>query len=248
MHVIAHVSDLHIDDGEHSRSRAAQTMAFVQALPGPLSAVVISGDVADHGEPAEYAYARDLLTGAVPVIACPGNHDVRDPFRRVLLGEPSGDGPVDRVHQLDGITFAMCDSSIPDRNDGYLADDTLQWLDGVLGAAPHAPAFVCFHHPPVTLASPFMDRIRQFGADRLADVLTRHDQVVGLLCGHAHTPAATTFAGRPVLVAPGVVSTLRLPWEGADSFDREPPPAIAFHVLDGGRLVTHYRVVPRRTS
>lgn len=244
MHVIAHVSDLHVDDGEHSRSRAARTMRFVQALPGPLAAIVISGDLADNGKASEYTFVRDLLTDDVPVVTCPGNHDVRGPYREVFLGEPPADGPVNRVDRIGGLTFAMCDSSIPEQNDGYLADETLHWLDEVLGTTPDDPAFICFHHPPVPLASPFMDRIRQFGADRLADVLARHEQVVAVLCGHAHTPAATTFADRPVLVAPGVVSTLRFPWEGDDSFDRDLPPAIAFHVLDNGHLVTHYRVVP----
>jgi hypothetical protein len=64
------------------------------------------------------------------------------------------------------------------------------------------------------------------------------------VCGHAHTPAASTFAGRPLLVAPGVVSTLRLPWEHGEVLDHSLPPAIAFHVLDDEwRLTTHYRLV-----
>jgi hypothetical protein len=62
------------------------------------------------------------------------------------------------------------------------------------------------------------------------------------------TPAATTFAGRPLLVAPGVVSTLRLPWEQrahpADHVHLDLPPALAFQVLDDeGRLTTRYRCV-----
>jgi 3',5'-cyclic-AMP phosphodiesterase len=76
-------------------------------------------------------------------------------------------------------------------------------------------------------------------------VLDRHPRVVAVLCGHAHTAAASTFAGRPLLVAPGVVSTLRLPWENADTMDRTMPPALAFHILDeAGRLTTHYRMLP----
>ena len=55
--------------------------------------------------------------------------------------------------------------------------------------------------------------------------------VPGLLVGHAHTAASSTFAGRPLLVAPGVVWTLRLPWEGDEFADREQPPGLAFHIL-----------------
>ncbi|WP_443034918.1 hypothetical protein [Streptomyces sp. BE133] len=47
------------------------------------------------------------------------------------------------------------------------------------------------------------------------------------------------------------MSTLRLPWEGGEGLtDLVAPPGVAFHVLDeddrgaGGRITTHYRVVP----
>ncbi|WP_208646186.1 hypothetical protein [Amycolatopsis thermalba] len=63
----------------------------------------------------------------------------------------------------------------------------------------------------------------------------------------------TTFAGRPVVVAPGVVSSLTLPWEtGGEAgwaeggpLDHDRPPALAFHVTDDQhRLTTHFRLCP----
>ncbi|MWA00333.1 hypothetical protein F8568_008090 [Actinomadura sp. LD22] len=132
---------------------------------------------------------------------------------------------------------------------GFLADETLDWLDGVLGDRREAPAFVCFHHPPVTLGVPYVDEIRLFGEDRLAAVLGRHPQVVAVLCGHAHTAAATTFAGRPLLVAPGVVSTIRLPGQNGAVADHAAPPGVALHTLDDERrLTTHCRAVTGGSS
>jgi 3',5'-cyclic AMP phosphodiesterase CpdA len=55
---------------------------------------------------------------------------------------------------------------------------------------------VC-HQPPVELGSPQIDIIRQQSEDRLTAVIGRHPQLVALLCGHAHTVAATTCAGLP---------------------------------------------------
>jgi 3',5'-cyclic-AMP phosphodiesterase len=53
---------------------------------------------------------------------------------------------------------------------------------------------------------------------------------------------ASTFAGRPLLVAPGVVSTSVLPFENSTPVDFGLPPAIAFHMLAGDRgLTTHFR-------
>jgi Icc protein len=80
--------------------------------------------------------------------------------------------------------------------------------------------------------------------ERLAALLERRPEIAGLITGHAHTPAATTFAGRPLTVGPGVTWTLRLPWEGEQVADRDAPVGFAFHLLDdAGRLTSHFRVV-----
>jgi 3',5'-cyclic AMP phosphodiesterase CpdA len=246
--VFAQLSDTHLDGSQQRADRAIRVMTYLNNLSEPLDAVLVTGDIADHGLADEYEQARKILTSPHPVFLCPGNHDVRAAYREVLLREDGdGDGddaPINRVHRTAGAVFALCDSSIPGRDDGYLADETIAWLDTVLAEAPDTPAFVCFHHPPVTLHSPFLDAIRQFGEDRLADLVARHPQVVAIMCGHAHTPAATTFAGRPLLVAPGVVSTLVLPWEHGDIANYHAPPGVAFHILgDDRRLTTHYRVI-----
>ncbi|WP_158892294.1 phosphodiesterase [Amycolatopsis anabasis] len=253
MIVLAHVSDIHLDGGERSAERTSRVLDYLKNLPSPVDAVLVTGDIADHGLAAEYRQARALLSLPYPVFHCPGNHDKRPQYREFLLGEPAAEGPINQFGAAGGAVFALCDSSIPGQGDGFLDDETLAWLDGVLAENADLPAFVCFHHPPVELHQPLIDAIRQTGEDRLAGVIERHPNVAALLCGHAHTPAATTFAGRPLRVAPGVVSTLELPWEhlGNRAFadggplDYDQPPAIAFHVLDDtGRLTTHYRVVP----
>jgi 3',5'-cyclic-AMP phosphodiesterase len=244
--IIAHISDLHIgqerdgDGGARALRRAEQVVDHLNGLPGELDGVLVTGDLADHGLPAEYETVRELLGRLrFPVLTCPGNHDDRVAYRTTLLGEPDEHGePVNHVHQLAGFTVAMCDSSIPGRDDGVLDDTTLTWLDKVL-TETEDPALVCFHHPPVVLHHPYLDDIRLQDADRLADVLG--EKVVAVLVGHAHTAATTTFAGRPLVVAPGVVSTAVLPVEGDAILDYGAPPAIAFHVADDRGLVTHFR-------
>lgn len=243
--VLAHLSDTHLDCGERNSDRVARVMAYLSGLRDPIHAVLVTGDIADHGTPDEYEQASKLLAAPYPVLHCPGNHDVRGPYRQILLGQPGTDRPVNQVHKVGGAVFAMCDSSIPGQDDGFLADETIAWLEAVLAETADAPVFVCFHHPPVTVGIPWIDAIRQRGEQRLADLISRHPQVVALLCGHAHTAAATTFAGRPLLVAPGIASTVLLPWEHGEALDYRLPAALAFHVLDDdGRLTTHYRVVP----
>src|SRR5262245_41918002 len=171
MMVIAHLSDVHIDDADRSAERTQRVMRYLVGLPTPVDVVLVTGDIADHGAEAEYERVRGLVDLPVPVLLCPGNHDVREPFRKVLIGEPPDGTPVNRVHRVGGVLFAMCDSSVPGEDRGLLADETLDWLDTQLAAAADLPAFVCFHHPPVVLGAPYVDRIRQFGAQRLAAVV-----------------------------------------------------------------------------
>lgn len=254
MIVIAHLSDVHLDGGDRAAERTRAVMQYLEGLPYELDAVLVSGDIADHGRADEYEEAREALGSRHPLVVCPGNHDDRTAFRRVLLaqeGRPSG-APVDQVLRGDGFVLAVCDSSVPGEHQGYLEDSTIAWLDGVLTDTPReVPVLVAFHHPPVPLHIPYVDGIRQFGEERLAALVERHPHLKAFLCGHAHTGAATTFAGRPLLVAPGVVSTTRLPWEAASGDSEyihlDEPPAVAFHVIgEDGRLTTHYRVVVAR--
>ncbi|MEU6383139.1 metallophosphoesterase [Streptomyces bauhiniae] len=243
--LLAQISDLHLDGGERATRRAERVMDHLRALPRPVDAVLVTGDIADHGAEAEYEQAARLLTAPFPVLTLPGNHDVRAAYRKALLGEEPGDAPVNRLHDISGTAVLMCDSSIPGRDEGRLDAATLDWLDTTLTGLPaDTPALVAFHHPPVELHHPFLDSIMLEQPGQLATLLKAHPQVVAVLTGHAHTAAASTFADRPLLVAPATTWTLRLPWEGPDLTDPTQPPGIAFHVLsDDGRLTTHYRVV-----
>ncbi|MGW4798262.1 metallophosphoesterase, partial [Nonomuraea sp. NPDC004297] len=195
MIVIAHLSDIHIGATPESVPRAAAVMRYLDAIPGDLDAVLVTGDIADHGLAEEYETAAKLLSSRHPVLAGPGNHDVRREFRRVLLGEQPSDGPVNQVLRTERAVYAMCDSAIPGRDEGHLDDETLDWLEGVLDGTD-LPVFVAFHHPPVTLHSPPCDGIRLHETGRLAELLAGRDGVPAVLTGHAHTAAATTFAGR----------------------------------------------------
>jgi 3',5'-cyclic AMP phosphodiesterase CpdA len=234
MIVIAHLSDIHLDGGQRSSERTQAVMDHLEDLPYDLDAVLVTGDIADQALPVEYEQARELLSSRHPVVICPGNHDERTAFRQYLLRQPASAAPVNQVHRAADFVIALCDSSVPGKDEGFLADETLAWLEATLAQTPHqVPVLVGFHHPPTPLRVPFIDGIRQFGSERLAALADRHPNLVAFLCGHAHTPAATTFAGRPLLVAPGAVSTLRLPWTTG------PAPRITFRrrsVLSSGPI------------
>ncbi|MEV5532891.1 metallophosphoesterase [Streptomyces prunicolor] len=245
MTLLAHISDLHLDGSERATRRATHVMDYLRALPHPVDALLVTGDIADHGEEAEYEEAARILAAPFPVLTCPGNHDARPAYRKALLGQAPDPGPVNRVHHIAGTTILMCDSTIPGRDEGHLDADTLAWIDDTLTALPQdATALIAFHQPPVALHHPLPDSGMLQEPGQLAALIDAHPQVAAVLTGHAHTAAASTFAVRPLIVAPAITWALRMPWEGDQAADRDQPPGLAFHVLsDDRRLTTHYRVV-----
>ncbi|MDA0633353.1 metallophosphoesterase [Nonomuraea sp. MCN248] len=236
MVAFAQISDIHIGGTPVSADRAAAVLRHVDSLG--LDAILVTGDIADHALPEEYDTAAALMRVATPLIVCPGNHDSVPEFDKRI-------GPANQVLRLDEVTLALADSSVPGQAYGFLADQTLAWLDGVLAERPEVPAFVGLHHPPVPLGIPYVDEIGLREPERLAGLLARHPHVVAVLTGHAHTSAQTSFAGLPLVVAPGVVSTGLTSRETAEwipiAYDL--PPAFALHLFDGGNLVTHFRPI-----
>src|SRR4051812_13348218 len=168
MLILAHVSDIHVDGTEVRNERAARVMSYLDSLSTPVDAILLTGDVADHGLPEEYDEARKLLASSSPVLPCPGNHDDRAAYRSAFLGLAASTAPINELHRVGGAAIAMCDSTIPGEDGGFLADESLEWLDAALHeAGDDVPALVCFHHPPVTLTLPYVDGIRQTGEHRL---------------------------------------------------------------------------------
>lgn len=252
MYTVAHLSDPHLDGGESSLARLRQVAAYLRAMNPAPDAIALTGDIIQGDADGGYAVARDLLAGIAPLLSCPGNSDKRPLLREIVpheAGETNGDEPVNYVQAVGAVTFVMLDSSVPGEFFGELTAETLDWLRQTLGTIqPATPIVVCLHHPPVALGIPAVDTLGLRNPGDLAAALRGHDNVVAVLVGHTHGATVTTFAGVPVIVAPGIHSGLRAPWEGGDSLlDESVPPAIALHLvdIDAGkpRLVTHIRSI-----
>jgi Icc protein len=53
MTLIAHVSDTHLDGGPRSIERTGRVVAYLAGLHRPVDAILLTGDLADHGQPDE---------------------------------------------------------------------------------------------------------------------------------------------------------------------------------------------------
>ena len=247
--LIAHVSDTHFGGPPDARARAEAVLSHLVRLDPLPDVLLVSGDVADHGLPAEYAEARAVLdTWPGPKLVGTGNHDVREAFARGLLDVEIVPGPLVQVLESADFRMLMLDSLVPARDGrridhGELSPMQLEWLDEQLDR-DDKPAFVSLHHPPVDLGLGLMAPILLKEPEPLELVIMKHSQVVATLVGHAHTACATTFAGRPLLVGGGCASTVPLDDEPLPVVWEAAPPTLAFHLLhDDGRLTTHWRAL-----
>ena len=238
--VVAHLTDCHIGATDDAPRRLRRALDHIAACAPRPDVLLLSGDLADHGLDDEYEVVAEMLsTVAIPLVVYPGNHDVRVRYVHHL-------GPAESVTDIGDYRLIALNSLVDvaegDRIDhGELTDASLELLDDALAA--RRPTFVGLHHPPVDLHVDLMDPIQLTASQRLAEVLARHSNVVALLVGHAHTMAATTFAGVPVRVGGGLVSTVPTDAEDLPRLDYSQPPTIALHIVEDGHLVTHWRVV-----
>ncbi|HZX06694.1 metallophosphoesterase [Kribbella sp.] len=240
MYVIAHLSDPHLDGTEEARARLRQITSYVRS--STVDVVLATGDLADHGLPEEYVEVARELTFDVPTLVLPGNHDVSHPFR-ALVSAPGEGHPVNQLHDVGPARFLLVDSTVEGKDHGYLTEETLGWLESSLNEPFDGPIFLAMHHPPFELHHPVMDQWKLENPDALAKILTAKP-VTAVLTGHVHNAITSTFAGHPVLGAPGIRSTVPLPFESTQNTLADPHahPGLAFHLHTPGEpLQTIYR-------
>ena len=167
--LLAQISDLHIGAGVGHADPARRVERVVAALadldPAP-DAVVVSGDLAQDGEPAQYARVRELLAPLpMPVYSLPGNHDVRSALKdAVLAGMRTGPGDFLQYETTAGrLRLLVCDTIDARQDGGRLCAERMGWLGAALAADRETPTVVAMHHPPL------LTGIARDGRDRARD-------------------------------------------------------------------------------
>lgn len=243
MAVLAHIGNLGLECTERPAERARRVMDYLRALPRLPDALLITGDIAEHGDPAAYEEAVGILDAPFPVLSCPGNHDIRDAYNKALLHHPDSSGPVNAVHHIADITVLMADSTIPNRDDGRLAPATLGWISDTLDALDRGtPAILALHHPPAVIHQPGKEQDALQHPEELAELLAASPNILAVLAGHSYVPTAATFAGRPLLVAPP--TTWTGPVQAHDQHAMGLPPQLAIHFIEDRHIATQFLVLP----
>lgn len=220
-HTIIHLSDPHFlaDGARHpggadSEQNLRITLAAVRRAHPHPSAIVVTGDLTDLGEPDAYRRLREMVEPAASELGCPivwvaGNHDERPALRAGLLDASADEQPVTGVWDLDGLRLIALDTSVPGWHHGDLDAAQLTWLaDELREPAPHG-TLLAMHHPPLPAHVPLFDILELRHQEELARVLQGSD-VRAILAGHLHYSSSGMFASIPVSVASSTCYTMNL--------------------------------------
>lgn len=218
-HTIAHISDTHYLGGRRplygkvdtDRTLAMALEQLERSGTNP-SAIVITGDLADLGEPDAYHRVKAEIEPVAArmgstIIWVMGNHDERAPFAAILLGEEETDSPQDRVYDIDGLRIIALDSTVPGYHHGEFSAAQLSWLEGVLAVPAAHGTLLALHHPPMPTPVEIMAIIELQDQPAFAEVI-RGTDVRGILAGHLHYSTFGSFAGIPVSVASATCYTI----------------------------------------
>ncbi|MFC3786830.1 3',5'-cyclic AMP phosphodiesterase CpdA [Sphingopyxis italica] len=252
--LIAQITDIHIgfdpdNPAEYNRKRLDEVLDVLIEGPNRPDLLLATGDLTDRGDDDSY---RRLVTAfsrcPFPVWPSVGNHDLRANFHTRFTGFDDGNGFVQYTIELPELRLVTIDTLEEGRHGGAFCDRRAAWLDAELAKDRAKPTYIVMHHPPVESGIEWMntDPGEPWVAS-FTDVVRRHSQVRGLICGHLHRSVTVAWEGRTIAIcsstAPQVSLDLR-PIDEDHPDDRPmivaEDPAYALHRWNGRELVSFY--------
>ena len=238
--LVAQISDTHIlppgSDLPAAQLRADCLERCIAAINRESpDAVIMTGDTVQHGRADEYGWLRELLAPLqAPLYLVPGNRDDNEEMRHAFGDAPflPGTGPF-LHYTVEGFDTRLVaiDSTWPEERKGRFCEQRQAWLEATLGAQPERPTLLFIHHPPFDVGDHYVGGYRRpEEAAALQSIVARHEQVIGLLCGHVHWPVSRDWAGTQARIMPSVAIDVR---KGVDENEAAGRPIFMLHRLSG---------------
>jgi len=254
--LIAQLTDLHIgfdleNPDELNFGRVASAIDYVKSLSVVPDRLMLTGDLADHGDAASYKRLRGLIESCpFPVNLCAGNHDDRWTMKRVFPDLPIEEGFVQYVIDEREVRIIVLDTLDPGHHGGAFCHRRAGWLKARLAETPTKPVLIVLHHPPIETGIPWMTaHAAEPWVVMLDKAIGSHPNVT-MISGHIHRSITTQWRGRILAVAPSTAPQVALDLAPMDTAtpDERPmivaeQPGVALHLWTGESFVTHHAQV-----
>ena len=163
---LIHMSDIHLTTpgstigGRDPRFNFERALRHILADHSDAELMVITGDLSDWGDRADYEWLRARLDDfPVPVRLCIGNHDNRAAFLGVFPEYAEPDGFAQGFHDTVAGRCLFLDTTEPRTHAGRYCPARQDWLEQRL--SEHDGPFLLFmHHNPMPTHLGPMDQIR----------------------------------------------------------------------------------------
>lgn len=239
---IVQISDMHLFADDKASLLGVKTQESFTVLLDLLrvdkikpNIILLTGDLSQDGTEASYIKIADQLAEfRVPVYCVPGNHDDAKVMAHIY---PRDTISAHRHIILQHWHIIMLDSQKPKNVDGYLDRAQLNYLQHCLQTYPEHHAIIAFHHQPLAVGSPWLDKLGLSNSDELWRLLAGYPRVNTILFGHVHQQHESKLHG---VNCYGVPSTCIQFKTKSDEFalDRLPPAYRWMDLYPDGRLTT----------
>lgn len=174
------------------------------SLHSDAAALIISGDLTEHGELENYERLKAQIEGVrVPTYLTIGNHDNRDNFAKVFPEHIDENGFAQRVFKLPKGTGIMLDTRNPNEHWGELCTTRLEWLSKQLKEV-EGPVWLFMHHHPIRTHLERMDFFMMRDHEAFGDIIAPYrDKIAHIFFGHIHLPTFGSLRGIPVSATRG---------------------------------------------
>jgi 3',5'-cyclic-AMP phosphodiesterase len=187
--VIAQITDTHLFADEDQTMKGCPTVLSFQAVLNSVEKfqpdlILLTGDLSQDETIASYHQLRSRITPlSIATYWIPGNHDqsLAD-MGQVLSTAPFSS---QKFFQKGGWQFVLLNSMLHQQVHGELSAETLETLEQQLSLSS-LPTLIALHHPPLAIASAWMDAISLQNRQDLFAVIDRHPQIKLVIFGHIH--------------------------------------------------------------
>ena len=214
------LSDLHLVPPGKLTSKVLDTNAILEETIneilskkdyfGQIDGLVVTGDISDDGSMESYLSAYEKLSKLnVPILVIPGNHDLRDPMRKVFhenVQFSKNSSQFDWVFEFDETLIIGLDTLVEGENFGFLEEKSLDFLSHQLSNNSGSDLVLLIHHPPIKTGIYFMDKIGLTNTSDLSECLKATNRPIKILCGHVHGVYHGLLGIHPVVSAPSICS------------------------------------------
>ena len=214
------LSDLHLVPPGKLTSKVLDTNAILEETIneilskkdyfGQIDGLVVTGDISDDGSMESYLSAYEKLSKLnVPILVIPGNHDLRDPMRKVFhenVQFSKNSSQFDWVFEFDETLIIGLDTLVEGENFGFLEEKSLDFLSHQLSNNSGSDLVLLIHHPPIKTGIYFMDQIGLTNTSDLSECLKATNRPIKILCGHVHGVYHGLLGIHPVVSAPSICS------------------------------------------